>query len=80
MKHPVTIRLKVDADLRDEFREAAYRSQQFPSQVIRRLMEGFVEREAHRHAVDLTVCSNIRRAAEHVARMRPHHPPHVIRG
>ncbi len=79
MKHPVTIRLKVDAGLRDRFREAAYRSQQSPSQVIRQLMEKFVALETHPRAVDLTVCSNIRRAAAHAARQRPCPPPDIVR-
>jgi hypothetical protein len=64
MKKPV-VRVKVDEVLRTRFRDAAWRSHLQPAQVLRAMMEKFVELEQHR-GVDLTVWSNMTRAADAV--------------
>lgn len=58
MRRPVNVRLKVDRDLRQRFNEAAYRSHHYPSQVLRLLMEKYVEFEYDPYAYDLTLWSN----------------------
>jgi hypothetical protein len=64
MRKPVWMRVKVEDELRSRFKEAAWRSHHHPSQVLRLLMEKYVELERDRFAVDLTVWSNIRKVAE----------------
>jgi hypothetical protein len=65
MTKRVTVRLKVDEALRSQFKDAAWRSHLLPAQVLRSMMEKFVELEKHR-GVDLTVWSNMTRAADAV--------------
>jgi hypothetical protein len=70
MRKPVWMRVKVEDELRSRFKEAAWRSHHHPSQVLRLLMEKYVEAERDRFAVDLTVWSNIRTVAEEVVQHR----------
>ncbi len=64
MRKPV-VRVKVDEALRSRFKEAAWRSHLQPAQVLRAMMEKFVELEKNR-GVDLSVWSNMTRAADAV--------------
>lgn len=65
MRKRVTVRLKVDDALRTEFKDAAWRSHLRPAEVLRAMMEKFVELEQYR-GVDLSVWSNMTRAADAV--------------
>ncbi len=60
----------MEDELRSRFKEAAWRSHHHPSQVLRLLMEKYVEVERNRFAVDLTVWSNIRKVAEETVSRR----------
>lgn len=72
MNRPVWLRVKVEDELLCRFRGAAMRTKESPSQVIRMLMEKFLEIERDRTVIDLTVWGNaIDRAAGNVLRERP---------
>ena len=75
MRSPVTMRFRLEDDLRRRFRSAAHRSQQSSSEVLRFLMAQYVAQELDPFAADLTVWSNIRHAADRVARKMPRHAP-----
>lgn len=75
MRKPVMMRVKVEDDLRCRFQGAAYRSHHYPSQVMRLLMEKYVELEQDPHAIDLTLWSNnVVQAAYAVTREMPRKP------
>jgi hypothetical protein len=78
MRKPVMMRFKVEDDLRCRFKGAAWRSHRYPAQVMRLLMERYVELERDPYAVDITVWSNITRAAESVVHRMPRQPPVCI--
>jgi hypothetical protein len=72
MRKPVMMRVKVEDDLRCRFQGAAYRAHHYPSQVMRLLMEKYVELEQDPYAVDLTLWSNnVLRAAHAVTQAMP---------
>jgi hypothetical protein len=78
VRSPVTMKFRVEEDLRTRFKDAAWRSHRHPSQVLRQLMERYAELAEDHHTVDMTVWTNIRRAADGVTRVRKDAwpPPH----
>lgn len=67
MKSPVMMKFRVEEGLRTRFKDAAWRSNRPPSQVLRQMMERYAELAEDHHTLDLTVWTNIRRAADGVA-------------
>lgn len=76
LRKPVMFRIKVEDDLRCRFRGAAWRSHHTPAQVMRMLMERYVEQEVNPHVLDLTVWSNsVNIAVAETLHVMPRKPP-----